>query len=319
MTCRFYREEEVADVLDMATTIEVVDESFRQLGSGGADNVPRRRARAPGFVLHGMHASAEYLGTAGWKMYSTTRIGAKFHVGIYDTDSGQMIALIEADRLGQLRTAASSAVGARYLAKKPVTQVGVFGAGWQAEGQLTAMATEFPLAQAYVYSRDEEKRQAFAERMSEKLKLEVLPVHDPREAVEDLPLVITATTSKHPVFDGNLLAEGALVCAVGANWTFKREIDVITVRRADNWVCDSIEACRGEAGDFVLAEEEGYLDWTKAVSLSDVMAGNSIGRNNQDSIVVYKTVGLALHDVALGTKFLELAGSQPEIGVDLPF
>ncbi len=319
MTCRFYREEEVAAWLDMATTIEVVDESFRQLGTGGADNVPRRRARAPGFVLHGMHASAEYLGTAGWKMYATTRIGAKFHVGIYDIDSGQMIALIEADRLGQLRTAAASAVGARYLAKKPITQLGLFGAGWQAEGQLTAMATEFPLTQVFVYSRDEEKRQAFAERMADQLQIEIVPVHDPREAVEDLPLVVTATTSKHPVFDGNLLAEGALVCAMGANWTFKREIDVVTVRRADNWVCDSMEACRGEAGDFVLAEEEGYFDWGKAVSLSDVIAGNAIGRNNPDSIVIFKTVGLALQDVALGTKFLELAASNPEIGVDLPF
>ncbi|PQO38345.1 ornithine cyclodeaminase [Blastopirellula marina] len=306
-------------MLNMATTIEVVDESFRQLGTGGADNVPRRRARVPGFVLHGMHASAEYLGTAGWKMYATTRIGAKFHVGLYDIDSGQMIALIEADRLGQLRTAAASAVGARYLAKKPITQLGLFGAGWQAEGQLTAMATEFPLAQVFVYSRDEEKRQLFAERMSDQLQIEIVPVHDPREAVEDLPLIVTATTSKHPVFDGNLLAEGALVCAVGANWTFKREIDVVTVRRADNWVCDSVEACRGEAGDFVLAAEEGYFDWVKAVSLSDVIAGNTIGRNNQDSIVIFKTVGLAVQDVALGAKFVELAANNPGLGVDLPF
>ncbi|RCS54726.1 ornithine cyclodeaminase family protein [Bremerella cremea] len=319
MTCRFYREQEVAMLLDMATTIEVVDECFRQLGIGGAENVPRHRARTPGFVLHGMHAAAEYLGTAGWKMYSTTRTGAKFHVGIYDIESGQMLALIEADQLGQLRTAAASAVGARYLAKKPITQLGLFGTGWQAEGQLTAMATEFPLTQAFVYSRDEEKRQAFAERMSEKLQIEIVPVHDPREAVEDLPLIVTATTSKHPVFDGNLLAEGALVCAVGANWTFKREVDVVTVRRADNWVCDSIEACRGEAGDFVIAAEEGYFDWTTAVSLADVIAGKAIGRNNQDSIVLFKTVGLALQDVALGTKFLELAANKPDLGMALPF
>lgn len=319
MTCRFYREQDVAALIDMATTIEVVEESFRQLGTGGAENVPRQRARAPGFVLHGMHASAEYLGTAGWKMYSTVRTGAKFHVGIYDIESGQMIALIKADLLGQMRTAASSAVGARYLAKKPITQLGLFGSGWQAEGQLTAMATEFPLTQAFVYSRDEAKRQQFAERMSDQLQIEVVPVHDPRQAVEDLPLVVTATTSKHPVFDGNLLAEGALICAMGCNWAHKREIDVVSVRRADNWVCDSIEACRGEAGDFLLAEEEGYFDWSKGVSLSDVIAGKSIGRNNQDSIVIYKTVGLAVQDVALGTKFLQLAANNPGIGMDLPF
>ncbi|GAA4439613.1 ornithine cyclodeaminase family protein [Bremerella cremea] len=319
MTCRFYREEEVASLLDMATAIDVVEESFRQLGTGGAENIPRQRARAPGFALHGMHAAAEYLGTAGWKMYSTTRIKARFHVGLYDIDSGQMKALIEADTLGQIRTAASSAVGARYLARKPITQLGIFGSGWQAEAQLEALATELPITQAFIYSRDQEKRESFAERMGEKLQIEIVPVHDPKDAVEDLPLVVTATTSKHPVFDGNLLAEGALVCAMGANWTFKRELDVVAIRRADNWVCDSIEACRGEAGDYVLAAEEGYFDWDKSVSLADVIAGQSIGRDNADSIVIYKTVGLAIQDVALGTKFLELAAQNPELGVDLPF
>ncbi|MHC2070527.1 ornithine cyclodeaminase family protein [Bremerella sp. T1] len=319
MTCRFYREQEVTALLDMATTIEVVEESFRQLGTGGAENVPRHRATAPGFVLHGMHAAAEYLGFAGFKMYSTTRIGAKFVVGLYDIDSGQMVALIEADKLGQLRTAASSAVGARYLANKPITQLGIFGSGWQAESQLEAMATEFDLTQAFVYSRDQVKREQFAEKMADKCQIEVVPVHDPKDAVEDLPLVITATTSKHPVFDGNLLAEGALVCAMGGNWAYKREVDVVTIRRADNWVCDSIEACQNEAGDYLQAEEEGYFDWDKAVSLSDVIAGTVIGRNNADSIVVYKTVGLAVQDVALGTKFLQLAANNPGIGLDLPF
>ncbi|MBI1246539.1 ornithine cyclodeaminase family protein [bacterium] len=319
MKCRFFREEEVASLLDMATAIEVVEQSFQQLGTGGAENVPRHRARAPGFVLHGMHASAEYLGTAGWKMYSTTRIGARFHVGIYDIDSGQLVAIIEADRLGQIRTAASTAVGVRYLAKKPTTQLGLFGTGWQAEAQLEALAAELPLSQVFIYSRDQVKRESFAERMSQRLSVEIVPVHDPREAVEDLPLVVTATTSKHPVFDGNLLAEGALVCAIGANWAFKRELDVVSIRRADNWVCDSIQACRGEAGDYLLAEEEGYFDWDRAVSLSDVIAGNVIGRNNADSIVIYKTVGLAIQDVALGTAFLKLAEGQPELGVELPF
>ncbi|MEW4456282.1 ornithine cyclodeaminase family protein [Bremerella sp. JC817] len=319
MTCRFYGEEEVASLLDMATAIDVVDESFRQLGTGGAENIPRQRAQAPGFALHGMHAAAEYLGVAGWKMYSTTRIKARFHVGLYDIDSGQMKALIEADKLGQIRTAASSAVGARYLARKPISQLGIFGSGWQAESQLEALATELPITQAFIYSRDQEKRESFAERMGKKLQIEIVPVHDPKDAVEDLPLVVTATTSKHPVFDGNLLAEGALVCAMGSNWTFKRELDVVAIRRADNWVCDSIEACRGEAGDYVLAAEEGYFDWDKSVSLADVIAGQSIGRNNADSIVIYKTVGLAIQDVALGTKFLELAARNPELGVDLPF
>lgn len=319
MACRFYREEEVAQLLDMATAIDVVDQAYLQLAIGGAENAPRRRTRAPGFVLHGMHATADYLKMAGWKHYSTTREGARFHVGLYDCETGEMRALLEADALGQLRTAAATGVAARYLANKPIHQIGLFGTGWQAEGQLEALASELPLKTAIVYSRNEGKRQDFATKMQDQLGIDVLPVHDPREAVEDLPLVVTATTSRDPVFDGNLLAEGALICGVGSNWLHKAELDVVTIRRADNLVCDSIEACQLEAGDFAFAQEQGYFDWQRVVSLGSVIAGECVGRNNPDSVVVFKTVGLAILDVALGAKFLERASGRDDLGVDLPF
>jgi len=319
MQARFYTEAEVASLLDTKTAIEVVEESFRQLAIGGADNVPRRRARASGFALHGMHATAEYLSTAGWKQYSTTRERAKFHVGIYDLASGQLQSILEADRLGQLRTAASAAVAARYLACKPITQMGLFGTGWQAEGHLLAMDAEFDLSQVIVYSRSEERRQSFTERMQDQVKAKLIPVHDPREAVEDLPLIVTITTSKHPVFDGNLVAEGALICAMGCNWPQKREVDNVVIRRCDNWICDCIEACQMESGELIQAQAEGYFDWNSAVTLGDVIAGKAIGRNNADSVVLYKSVGLAVQDVALASEFLKRSREDVSLGTGLPF
>ncbi|MFI4876737.1 MAG: ornithine cyclodeaminase family protein [Blastopirellula sp. JB062] len=318
MTPRFYREAEVAQLLDMSTAVETVDECLKQLSIGGAENVPRRRSRTAGFVLHSMSATAGYLNVSGWKQYVTTKAGHRFHVGLYDCESGRMKALIEADRLGQLRTGAATGVAARYLAAGTITQLGLFGTGWQAEAQLAAVNEVHPLTRAFVYSRDEERRQSFAARMSEELNLEILPVHDPREAVEDLPLVITATASKTPVFDGSLLAEGALVCAIGSNWLQKAELDVAAVRLADNIVCDSIEACKLEAGDFVAAQESGDFDWDKPVELGDVLANTAVGRNNKDSVVIFKSVGLAIEDVALAERFYQRAVANPGLGVSLP-
>lgn len=307
MTTLYLTEADVGHLLDIRTAIDVVEDAFRHWAAGQVENVPRHRAAAPGVVLHTMSASAAYAGFVGWKCYATTRRSALFHVGLYDAETGQLAALIEADFLGQLRTGATTAVAAEWMAPRDATEVGLFGAGKQARTQLAAIAAVRPLKRAFVYSRDEARRAAFAEEMSERLNLEVLPVDRPQGASEELPMVITATSSATPVFDGGGLAEGALVCAVGSNWLNRAEIDATVIRRADNIVCDSVEACRHEAGDFRDALQRGLFDWSRAVNLADVVTGRATGRNSRESICLFKSVGLAIEDVALGAKLLQLA------------
>jgi alanine dehydrogenase len=317
MSVLYLSEADVHGLLDIRMAIDAVEEAFRHLADGTATNVPRTRARTRGIVLHTMSAAAAYLGLVGWKSYTTTRQGANFMVGLYDAESGQMTALIEANRLGQLRTAAATGVAAQWLAALEAGELGLFGTGFQAETQLAALASVRPLKRAFVYSRSEERREDFAERMSAQLKIEVMPVDRPQEAVEDLPIIITATNSAEPVFDGNWLAEGALVCAVGSNWSNRAEIDATVIRQADNIICDSIAACRGEAGDFTDAIEKGIFDWRRAVELADVVAGRAVGRSRAESVVLFKSVGLAIEDVALGGKLLELARAKG-IGREVP-
>jgi ornithine cyclodeaminase/alanine dehydrogenase-like protein (mu-crystallin family) len=304
MAVLYLTEDDVAQLLDMRTAIEVVEEMFRQLADGKAMNVPRVRAKAPGIVLHSMCAAAEYLGLVGWKIYSTTQAGAQFLVGLYDAESGDLEALIEADRLGQLRTAAATAVAVEWMADMEATEMGLFGTGKQARTQLEAVSIARPIKRCFVYSRQEESRENFAAEMSAKLGLEVSPVDRPQDAAQELPIVVTATTSNVPVFDGNDLSEGALVCAVGSNWLRKAEIDASTIRRADNVVCDSVEACKHEAGDFREAIEKGAFDWSRAVDLAEVVAGRAVGRNNRQSVALFKSVGCAIEDVALGGRLL---------------
>jgi ornithine cyclodeaminase/alanine dehydrogenase-like protein (mu-crystallin family) len=307
MPALFLTESDVRGLLDMRLAIEVVEEAFRQIADRKAVNVPRVRAKGAGVVLHTISAAADYLGLVGWKAYATARGGARFHVGLYDSRSAELVALIEADRLGQLRTAATTAVAIEWMANMDASELGLFGAGHQAETQLEAATLARPIKQAFVYSRTEERRIEFAERISQQFGISVVPVDRPQEAAEELPIVITATSSVEPLFDGNSLAEGTLVCAVGSNWLTKAEIDVNVVRRADNIVCDSVEACRHEAGDFVAALESGVFDWSRAVELADVVSGNAVGRSTRESVALFKSVGLAIEDVALGGKLLDLA------------
>jgi ornithine cyclodeaminase/alanine dehydrogenase-like protein (mu-crystallin family) len=307
MNALYLTEADVAVLVDMPTTIQVIEEAFRRLGAGEVDNVPRARAKAPGIVLHTMSATAAYVGLVGWKCYTTTASGAQFLVGLYEQQSGQLVALIEANRLGQLRTAATTAVAASWMAQADAHEVGIFGSGWQAEGQLEALAHVRTLKQAFVYSRSAERRAAFANKMSKALGIEVVAVDRPEEAAAELPLVVTATTSREPVFDGHWLSEPTLVCAVGSNWLQRAEIDSTVVRRSDLIVCDSVECCRAEAGDFADALQKGVFDWRRAVNLADVVTGKAVSRKSNGGVALFKSVGMAMEDVALGAKILEQA------------
>lgn len=318
MPALYLTESDVTRLIDIRLAIDVMEEMFSALASGEAMNVPRQRAKAPGIVLHSMSASAPYLGLVGWKCYTTTKTAARFLVGLYDAHSGELAALIEADRLGQLRTGAATAVAARRMALPDAAELGLFGCGYQAETQLAAVAAVRGLKRAFVYSRTAEKRDRFAMRTTANSGIEVVPVDEPERAVAGLPIVITATTSATPVFAAHHLADGAFIAAIGSNWRSRAEIDAAVVARAENIVCDSVEACRHEPGDFVKALEQGVFDWTRAVDLCDVVSGRAAGRSRPQSVTLFKSVGLAIEDVALGGKLLELARQQ-SIGRELPF
>lgn len=318
MSARYLTEADVARLLDMRIALEAVQEAFERLGAGEADNAPRQRVQAPGMVLHSMSAAAGYLRRAGWKSYSTTRRGAQFLIGLYDTESGELLALIEANRLGQLRTGATTGVAASWMAAPEAAELGLFGTGWQARGQLAALAAVRPIKQVYVYSRRDEQRETFAREMSQELGLEVIPVDRPQEAAQDLPLVVTATSSREPVFDGQWLSEGAFVAAVGSNRLTRAEVDCTVVRRADTIVCDSVAACRNEAGDLAAAIETGVFAWSQAVDLADVVSGRAAGRRRTESITLFKSVGMAIEDVALASRLLDIAVADGA-GQPLPF
>ncbi len=321
----FLTESDVHQLMDMDSSIGIVEECFRQLHAGKATNNPRQRSYSPGIMLHSLSASAEYLNKVGWKNYTTTREAAHFHVAVYDSVSGKMEALIEADYLGQLRTGAASGVATRFMTSDKVSTVGLFGAGKQARTQLEAVCAVKNIQEVKVFCRNEKKRTKFAEEMSDSLKISVEPADSPEQAVKDKDIVITATTSKVPLFDGNDLKEQAHINAIGCNFWNKAEIDTATITRSSRIVCDSILQCQKEAGDFREAIETGILNWDEIQELADVVGGEpplnrtiKLNRNSEHGLTLFKSVGLGLQDVAMRAEILKRA-REKNIGEELPF
>jgi ornithine cyclodeaminase/alanine dehydrogenase-like protein (mu-crystallin family) len=318
MPAIYLSEDDVDWLLDMDSAIECIEEAFRQWAIGKAENQPRRRVMGAGAMLHVLSAGAEYLGYVGHKSYVTTRNGARFLFLLSAAENGQPVALIEANLLGQLRTGATSGVATKYMARPDATVVGCFGTGFQARSQLKAVCRVRRIERIEVYGRNDERRRKFAHEMAEYCGVPTIAVHAPEQAAAEKDIVICATTSKTPLFDGHVLDEGTHLNVVGSNFLTKAEIDVTTIRRADHIVCDSIDACRLEAGDFVPALEDGSLDWNRPRELFDVVVGRETGRAHSEDLTLFKSVGLGIEDLAVAVRLYERAREE-EVGRPLPF
>ncbi len=306
----YLTEQDVADLLTPADALDVIEACFRRMAGGTVENRPRYRLGLEEGALAVMAAADLELGYAGAKVYAGFRDGARFAVLLFRADSPELVAVIEADKLGQLRTGAASGVAARHLAAGRATSLGVIGCGWQAESQLACIRAAVPQIERVVaYCRTEERLRAFCEEHGA----------EPGESHQDpatCDVVVTATTSRDPVLRGEWLRAGALVCAVGANDGRRRELDNVVLERAAFVCCDSVEDAKLESADLIEPVESGVLDWLEVHELQEVVAGEVAGRQSGEDIVVFKSNGLAAWDVAVAAAAVErarLAGAGREV------
>jgi len=215
--------------------------------------------------------------------------------------------MIEADTLGQKRTGAATGLATRLLAKPDATDLTLFGAGWQAESQLLAIAAVRQLKRVWIVNRNPERRQAFIEKMQPQVKAQLLGASAPEQAVAQSQIVTTMTSSREPVLKGEWLQPGVHVNAAGGNLLLRREIDDETVMRANRLVVDSVEQSKIESGEFLGVIESGRRHWEDFVELRDLVAGLKPGRTSPSDITLFKSGGLALEDVAIGKLVYERA------------
>ncbi len=311
----YINEEEVSRLVNVGDAIAAVERVGRSMAGGDTIFLPRARLRMKNGFLHLMPASDEKEGIFGYKAYTSFKGEARFLVHLFDGNTGDPLAIIEGDKLGQLRTGAASAAATRVLARQKSATLGLIGSGYQAETQLTAVLAARSFKSVKVFSRNYDHAKSFCEKMQKSCGTALEAVRNVIDAAI-CDVVTTATSAMSPVLPGEVLKAGCHVNAAGGNTLLKRELDEIAVSRADIIVIDSREQGEKECGDFLPLLEKGKLHWSDIYEFRDLFNG-AVARRTEDEITIFKSQGIGPWDVALASVVYR-RGLEQKMGVKLP-
>jgi len=292
---RYLTEDDVVATLTMPRTIELLEAASRALAAGKAVNAPRQRVKAEGPMLQMLPAALE--SRVGYKAYTVGPDGVRFLVSLYGS-RGELLAIIEANHLGQIRTGAASGLATKILARENAQTLGVIGTGFQARTQVEAVCAVRSIERVFAYGRDFERLTAFCDDVAARVNVPVVAVRNPRDAIVEADIVCTMTSASRPVFEGRWLNDGTHVNAAGSNRITAQEIDVATVRRASLVAVEDVAQAKVESGDLRVASEAGAFRWLDAVPLASIVAGAVEGRRNANEITLFESLGIGLWDVA---------------------
>jgi|YNPMSStandDraft_1061717.scaffolds.fasta_scaffold01828_3 ornithine cyclodeaminase len=318
---RYFSEREVQSLLTMAEAIEAVEWVMGQHAEGEAVDLPRQRVRLPGSITHLLQGAVPALDLTGFKVYTSTREGTRFWVHLYRISTGEPVAVLAADWLGMMRTGAAGGVAIRYLAPPDAALLTLFGAGWQAEGQVRAAVAVHRWQEIRVIARRAERAADFCSRLGAELGVAMRPValSDAAQALADSHVIVTATTSATPLFAAEWLPSARChINAIGSNSLARQELPEKVVVRADRIVVDSREVALREAGDLLPALEKGRTRPGLWSELGEVIRGIRPGRSHPEAITLFESQGMAIQDIAVAARVL--ANAEPKgLGVPLPY
>jgi len=317
---------EVRRLLPMRACMDLMSEALRSLGRGEGINPLRSGIRLPeerGILglMPGMSGSPEALGlkvvTVFPGNHGTPYDSHQGLVVLFDTDYGLPIAILDASEVTAIRTAAASGVATELLARENATDLAILGSGVQARTHLEAMLEARSIERVRVYSPTEANRVAFAERESERHGIVVEAVASAEEAASDADIICTVTSSREPVLKGEWIAPGTHINAAGSSVKYTRELDTEAVVRSRLFV-DRRESTLNEAGDFLFPKDEGAIDDSHIVGeIGEILLGEAAGRETDEEITLFKSLGLAVEDLVSAQYVLERARAEG-VGVSVP-
>lgn len=308
------------DVRSMVTedvALDAMREVFRIEAAGRACLPARLDAPTPTGFLRTMPAVLD--GSMGLKVMTLAQdLGTRYLVLLYDTATSELQALIDADELTRMRTAATTTLGAMHMLPEPPRTLSVIGTGFEAQGHVEFLASQWPLEEICVYSRSEDNRRQFAEKLSKQLELRIIPVQTKDEAASAGDTILLATKSPRAVIDGAYLRPGAVVLSIGSTRPDLRELDRATFARADTVVVDALTQVTCDSGDVRDALEAGVLTTDRLVPLSELTAQNRVLDRSSGTrdVTVFKSAGTALQDLGLARRVHTLA-LESGVGTDL--
>jgi len=301
---------ETQRALSMRETVEVVKRAFAELSTGHANSPLRTGVPLPNHDGLTLFMPA-YLGESDALAVKIVSIHQRnperglprIHalVVAIDPATGKPLAVMEGGYLTALRTGAASGAATDLLARADADTVAIFGAGQQARTQLLAVAAVRSIRRCWVYSRRRESAEAMIDELQSQLaSIELLIADSPTEAVRDADVICAATNSTTPVFNGGDLKPGVHVNGIGSYTHEMQEVDFITLRRASKIVVDERNAALVEAGDLIVALNQGEIRQEDIYAeLGEIAAGLKPGRQRDDEITYFKSVGNAVQDAAV--------------------
>ncbi|MGF6639779.1 ornithine cyclodeaminase family protein [Paraburkholderia sp. MM6662-R1] len=278
--------------------IPTLEQAFRALSRGRAAVQRRVRTEAGGVKLSTLGAVLPEAGVTGAKVYTTINGRFSFSIVLFSTDDGRPLATLDANALTRIRTAATTVLAVRALAREDARAVAIFGTGVQGRAHAQALAAHTGLQSFRIVGLDNVEQVVDELNARHRARGVKATAGEAAEAVRDADVIVTATRATGALFDGTTLAPGAMVAAIGSSLPYTRELDDTTLARASRIVVELHEQAREEAGDLVQAAP-GTFDWRNVVELGDVLEGRASARVRSEDIVVYKAVGIGLQDVAL--------------------
>jgi alanine dehydrogenase len=300
-------EQDVAQLLSLQDAIDVLADAYRLQAAGAAASMRRSHLRVGEEILHAVGGTIAGARLAGTKTWTYTPGGAAPLLILFSLDDGRVVAIVEAFAMGQMRTAATSGLGTRVLARPDSRSLALLGTGKQAFAQAHAVSCVRPIDEVRLFGRDPERRSALADRLRDALAVRVSEHDDVATAVDGADVVTAVTRSAEPLLSGAMLTAGTHVNAVGAIVPTRRELDPTAVGRCAAIVADSLEQAREDAGELRAAVAERLLDWSGVRGLADVVDQPTARLRAPADITLFKALGVGLSDVALGAEIVRRA------------
>jgi len=303
----FLKNTPVEQILSMEEMIETIEETLKEIASGHGYELPRRRIHHPSRMIFGI-LPGSVNGAMG--AYIQTDLDRKIHhenVMIFSVESGEPLILFQDCSINEYRTGAAGGIGAKYLARPDASRIAVLGSAVHAETQLKAVAAVRKLTEAWVYSPTPERREAFAAKMGRELEIPLHVAESAEEAMASADILITATNSRTPVFDGKCLQEGMHITSIanGDKTRTRQELDETVLRRADPIFITSKETVCVNESDIFRGVRDKVISWDKVHEISSLLLGQVAGRSDDRQITLFKLQGTGIMDVAIGYKAYE--------------
>jgi len=300
-------EADVVSMMDMHEAVSALEEGLVAEAHGDAQNMVKTHVEwGDGATLHAIGAVFPKAGFAATKTWPHTKSGATPLLILYDSNNGLLKAIIEAFALGQMRTAGASGVATQWLAAADASDFAIIGTGKQAITQVAAVLSVRPIRRIRAFSRNEDRRNQFVDRVRAEFGVETVAAPSVREAVKGASIITVVTRATEPILSADMLERGAHVNSVGAIVPSRAEVAADVIARSTQIVTDSIPQAQKLSRELIEFFGSDPEKWSSVRSLASLVAGRR-SRASSDDLTLFKSLGMGISDLSLGVELYKKA------------